>query len=52
MDLNRDVRDELEVLPLDHDIIVGRKLVSDCVQARSRLLPRAWVFSFNSTPST
>jgi len=39
MDLIGDVRDEPEVLPLDHDIIAGRKLVSDRVKARSRLLP-------------
>jgi len=46
------VRDELEVFPLDHDIIVGRQLVSDCVQARSRLLPGQRVFSFSSISST
>ena len=39
VDLIGDVRDEPHVLPLDHDIIAGRQLVSDCVQARGRLLP-------------
>jgi hypothetical protein len=34
MDLIGDVRDEPEVVPLDHDIIVCCKLVSDGVQAR------------------
>src|SRR5215510_9544205 len=39
IDLIGDVRDEPHVLPLDHDVIVGGELVSDCVQPRGRLLP-------------
>jgi len=39
VDLIGDVRDEPEVVPLDHDIVAGRKLVSDSAQPRGRLLP-------------
>ena len=53
MDLIGDVRNEPQVVPLDHDIIVCCKLISDGVQARGRLLPReSVVFSFSSISST
>jgi hypothetical protein len=45
------VRDEPQILPLDHDIIAGRKLVSDCVQARGRLLPGQRGLLLNSISS-
>src|ERR1700738_1054853 len=40
MDLIGDMRDAPYVLALDDEIMVCCKLVSDCVQARGRLLPR------------